>query len=349
MKQTDPRINVRRFNLRNYVFLFVIILFFAGSYAGVYFLQWHKSRDLYIVLSMLAYLVVISGFATFLFALLRMKNVEKPINIFQNAFKQVAQGDYSVRLEKMRTDGKVDEFEVMVEDFNFMVNELESVEMLKNDFVSNVSHELKTPITIIQNTATLIASGELSDDERKEYCEKLSQTTNRLSYVIDNILQLSRLENSKVKPELRQVNLSESISESILLYDSILDERNLDVEIDLDSSIIVETDPQLLSIVWKNILTNAIKFTPEKGKIGITLKADEKNVMVSFSDTGCGMDEHTVRHIFEKFYQGDTSHATKGNGLGLALVMRIIDLLQGEIIVDSELGKGSTFTIKLKK
>lgn len=349
MKQTDPRINVRRFNMKNYVLLFVMIMIFAGSYAGVYFLQWRKSNDLYIVLSMFTYLLVISAFATFIFGILRVKILEKPINIFQNAFKQVAQGDYSVRLNKMRTDGKVDEFEVMIEDFNYMVEELESVEMLKNDFVSNVSHELKTPITIIQNTTTLISAGELSEDERAEYCEKLMQATNRLSSVIDNILQLSRLESSKVKPDLRPVNLSESISENVLLYDDIMDEKELDVEIDLDSSIIMETDPELLSIVWKNILTNAIKFTPEKGKIEIKLKADSENVLVSFTDSGCGMDEHTARHIFEKFYQGDASRSTEGNGLGLALVMRIIYLLQGEISVDSEPGKGSTFTIKLNR
>lgn len=348
MRQNDERITVRHFSLRNYFVIFMLILFFAGSYAGVYFLQWKSGKDLYIALSMVAYLVVISGFATFLFGFMRIQAYEKPIVVLQNAIKKVAEGDYSVRLSPLRKDGKVDEIEAMIMDFNYMVEELESVEMLKNDFVSNVSHELKTPLSVIKSSTDLILGDSLSKSEERLYIQKISHSVGKLTTVIENILELSKLENAKRPPILQKVNVSESISESVLLYDGILDEKNLTVNIQLDSSLIVNADAALLGTVWNNLLSNAVKFTPEGGRIDIVLNKNNEWAEVMLKDNGCGMDVQTCRHLFEKFYQADSSRGTKGNGLGLAMVKRIMELLEGEIEVESQLGKGSLFTVRLK-
>ena len=348
MRQSDPRINIRHFSLKNYLIIFSLIIFFAGSYAGVYFLQWKSRDELYIALSMVAYLVVISGFATFLFAIIRAQAYDKPISVLQNAIEKVAEGDYSVRLSPLRKDGKVDEIEAMIMDFNYMVEELESVEMLKNDFVSNVSHELKTPLSVIKSSTDLILGDSLSKAEERLYIQKISHSVGKLTTVIENILELSKLENAKRPPILQKVNVSESISESVLLYDGILDEKNLTVNIQLDSSLIVNADAALLSTVWNNLLSNAVKFTPEGGRIDIVLNKNNEWAEVMLKDNGCGMDEHTLRHLFEKFFQADSSRGTNGNGLGLAMVKRIMEILDGEIEVESELGSGSLFTVRLK-
>lgn len=343
----DPRINAKSITFGNYVVIFLIMLFFCGSYAGIYFMQVQDSETIYVVLSMFAYIVVISVAVCILFAFFRRKVLMRPIYRLCDAAQKVAKGDFSVRLLPMRTDGKKDEFEVLFEDFNTMASELESTEMLKNDFVSNVSHELKTPLAVIQNYASILQSDELTDEERKEYSERIGAAANRLSVLVTNILQVNRLENQKISPVLHSFNLSEALSRCILNYDSILDEKEIELETQLDQNLIVNGDENLLDMVWNNLISNAIKFTPEKGKIEIEARKEENCVLVSVSDNGCGIHAEALHHIFDKFYQGDTSHATEGNGLGLALVKRILDLLGGDISVDSVPGKGSVFTVKL--
>ncbi len=341
----DSRINARSMTFRNYFYIFLSMLLFCGSYAGLYFLQIQASETVYIVLSMLTYIVVISLVTCFLFAFFRRHFLMRPIRRVCVAAQRVAAGDFSVRLSSMRCDGKKDEFEVLFEDFNTMVEELASTEMLKNDFVSNVSHGLKTPLAVIQNYATILQSGELTETERKEYSQRIGQAAGRLSILITNILQVNRLENQKIKPVYQPFNLSEALSRCILNYDTLLEEKDIELEADMDQNLVLNSDEGLLDMVWNNLLSNAVKFSPEHGCIKVKLEQKENSAVVSVTDNGCGMDEETLRHIFDKFYQGDTSHATQGNGLGLALVRRIVELLEGDISVESIPGKGSIFTV----
>ena len=343
----DPRINAKSITWRIYLMIFFTMLFFCGSYAAIYFMQIQEKKLIYIVLSMLTYIVVISAAVCMLFAFIRNRVLMQPVYLLCEAAKRVAQGDFTVRLAPRRTDGKKDEFDVLFDDFNTMTAELASTEMLKNDFVANASHELKTPLSVIRNYATLLQSEHLSDAERAMYSERIGAAAARLSALVSDILQVNRLENQKIKPNMQPFNLSEALSRCILNYDALFDEKALELAADLDSDLIVTSDENLLDTVWNNLISNAIKFTPAQGSITIRTAQADDAVLISVSDSGCGMDEASMRHIFDKFYQIDTSHATEGNGLGLALVKRILDLLDGDISVTSAPAQGSTFTVRL--
>ena len=327
----DSRVNVKSMTFLNYLALFGAMLLFCGSYAGIYFLQQQEpDNTTYTILSMFTFVVVISGVVCVLFELFRQKYLMRPVNRLCDAAQRVAKGDFSVRLAPMRTDGKKDEFEVLFEDFNTMTAELASTEMLKNDFISNVSHELKTPLAVIQNYATILQSDGLTEAERREYSQRIGEAAGRLSALVSNILQLNRLENQKIHPSTAPFNLSEALSRCILNYDALLEEKSIDLQADLDQDLILTGDEALLDMVWHNLLSNAVKFTPAGGCISIRMACDGGFAAVTIADSGIGMDAETVRHIFDKFYQADTSHATQGNGLGLALVQRIREIEQGE-------------------
>ncbi len=255
--------------------------------------------------------------------------------------------DFSVRLSSMRKDGKKDEFEVLFEDFNTMAEELSSTEMMKSDFIANVSHELTPPLAVIQNYATLLQSEYLPDEERRLYPKRISEASRRLSALVTNILQINRLENQKIKPALHPFNLSEALCRCILNYESELDEKEIELYIDLDQDLSLTSDENLLDMVWNNLLSNAVKFTPPRGKIRVMMQQEGDSATVKITDSGCGIDGKSIRRIFDKFYQADPSHATQGNGLGLTLTKRIIDLLEGEILAESMPGVSSAFTVKL--
>lgn len=256
--------------------------------------------------------------------------------------------DFSVRLSSMRKDGKKDEFEVLFEDFNTMAEELSSTEMMKSDFIANVSHELTPPpLAVIQNYATLLQSEYLPDEERRLYPKRISEASRRLSALVTNILQINRLENQKIKPALHPFNLSEALCRCILNYESELDEEEIELYTDLDQDLSLTSDENLLDMVWNNLLSNAVKFTPPRGKIRVMMQQEGDSATVKITDSGCGIDGKSIRRIFDKFYQADPSHATQGNGLGLTLTKRIIDLLEGEILAESMPGVSSAFTVKL--
>jgi len=170
-----------------------------------------------------------------------------------------------------------------------------------------------------------------------------------LAQLITNILKLNKLENQQIFPQPLAFDLSEQLCESLLQFEDLWEQKSLHIEADIQDNVHIRSDAELLSLVWNNLISNAVKFTPEGGCIGVCLKTEGDSIIISVSDTGCGMKPETGMHIFEKFYQGDTSHATQGNGLGLALVKRVIDILNGEISVESIYGEGSTFTVKLKR
>ena len=198
---------------------------------------------------------------------------------------------------------------------------------------------------MIQNYATILQSDDLTEAERKDCSRRIGEAAGRLSALVTNILQVNRLENQKIQPTRRPFNLSEALSRCILNYDTLLEEKRMELEVGLDQGLILCSDEDLLDMVWNNLLSNAVKFTPEGGTIRVRMYRQEDSAVVTVTDSGCGMDRETLRHIFDKFYQGDTSHATQGNGLGLALAKRIVDLLDGAISVQSIPGKGSEFAV----
>ena len=170
-----------------------------------------------------------------------------------------------------------------------------------------------------------------------------------LKSLVVNILKLNKLENQQIYPEARSYDLSEQLCECLLGFENEWERKGIEIETDIADEIYINADPELLILVWQNLISNAVKFTDKGGTVSLSCSENDGRAVVTVKDTGCGMDEDTGRHIFEKFYQGDTSHASKGNGLGLALVKRIIDITGAEISVESVLGSGSTFTVRLKK
>lgn len=277
----------------------------------------------------------------------RKITVEKPLKEILKATDQITKGNFSARITPTHKFGRKNEFDIIIENFNIMAEEISGTETLRTDFISNVSHELKTPLAVIQNYATMLQRPSLSEKERIEYAKSMSVASQRLSALITNILKLNKLENQQIFSHRKKFNLSEQLCECLLSFENICDSKNHEIEADIDEEIFVNADEELLMLVWNNLFSNAVKFTDNNGKITVSLKSDNQKCIVKVSDTGCGMSKETGTHIFEKFYQGDTSHAAKGNGLGLALVKRVIDILGGEIAVESEVGKGSTFTIIL--
>ena len=272
---------------------------------------------------------------------------EEPLHRLAEATEQVANGDFSVYVPTTHTSDRLDYLDVMILDFNKMVEELGSVETLKTDFVSNVSHEMKTPIAVIKNYAELLQTGKGTEEERLEYAQNIEEAAGRLSSLISNILRLNKLEHQQIDPEIESYDLCGQLEQCILNYEEMWDEKNLDLEVDMEEKAVVDADRSLMELVWNNLLSNAVKFTEPGGKVTVRQISSDGYAEVEVTDTGCGMSRENIRHIFDKFYQGDTSHSQEGNGLGLALVRRILVLMNGEISVVSEEGRGSTFTVRV--
>lgn len=293
--------------------------------------------------------ILLSLLFTVFDAVRRKFTVERTARRIADAAKKIVAGDFSVRVPMPSKFGNDENFREIVDCFNRMAQELSSVETLRTDFISNVSHEMKTPLAVMQNYGTLLQAPELSTQKRLEYAKGITESSRRLADMMTNILKLSKLENQQIFPNAERYNLGEQLCESLLQYESQWEQENIEIETDIAEDVTVYADRELLSLVWNNLLSNAFKFTPSGGTVTLSLEATERYAIVKVQDTGCGMSAETGAHIFEKFYQGDTSHATRGNGLGLALVKRVVDILHGEISVESALGEGSTFTVKIRR
>ena len=275
--------------------------------------------------------------------------VKRPVKRIVSAAEQIMKGDFSVRIPSLRSADKMSGFDVIADYFNQMAEELSGTETLRTDFIANVSHELKTPLAVIQNYGTLLQQPSLSEEKRQEYAKAITNTSRRLANLITNILKMNKLENQQIYPKAETYELGEQLCECLLAFESAWEEKDLEIETDVEEEVLVDTDAELLSLVWNNLFSNAVKFTEPGGTISLSLKAEGEFAIVRVSDTGCGISSEVGKHIFEKFYQGDTSHAAQGNGLGLALVKRVIDIVGGDISVSSEVGKGSTFTVTLRR
>lgn len=282
-------------------------------------------------------------------AIRRKFTVERPVKKILDATEKITDGNFSVRIEDSRFLYTQNEFDVIIQNLNKMAEELGSIETLRTDFISNVSHELKTPLATMQNYATLLKATDLTEEKRIEYANAIMTSTKRLSDLITNILKLNKLENQQIFPEFKEYDLGEQLCECLLGFENVWEQKNIEIETEIQEDIMVYSDPELLSLVWNNLLSNAFKFTEEGGTVSVSLTADEKNISVSVKDTGCGMTKTTGEHIFDKFYQGETSHSVQGNGLGLALVKRVVDIVRAQISIQSELGVGSTFTVTMRR
>ncbi len=297
-----------------------------------------------IAVALLANVVFICAFYAGIDKLRRIITVEKPVKKILNATEKIKSGDFAVEIEERAPYGRKDEFDRIIENINKMAKELSRSEMLKADFIANVSHELKTPSAVIINYAHLLKKEDLTDEERREYCDELIRSARRLSDTVTNILKLNKLENGSLEGEKESFNLGDLLGECILLYEDKIEQKNLELELDIED-IPCFAIKSYYQIVYGNLISNAVKFTPDGGKISISLKRSEKKATFYIKDTGCGFGEDVGRHIFERFYQADTSRAAEGNGLGLALVKRVIDVIGGEIFVESAPGEGSCFTV----
>ena len=275
------------------------------------------------------------------------RTYEKPMHMLAEAAERVANGDFSVYIPTSHTSDKLDYLDIMIIDFNKMVEELGSIETLKTDFVSNVSHEMKTPIAIIKNYAEMLQTEHISEEQRKEYAKSVENAAARLSGLIGNILKLNKLENQRITPDIEVYDVCRQLCECILQFEEAWDEKEIELETEIEDVAMIKADASLVELVWSNLLSNAIKFTEPGGQVIVRQTSDKEQIRISISDNGCGMSRKSMEHIFEKFYQGDTSHSKEGNGLGLALVQRVLELMDGDIQVVSEEGKGSTFTVVL--
>lgn len=276
----------------------------------------------------------------------RKLTTEKITKHIAQAAQKVVQGDFSVRIKPVNKLSADEHLNEIIHCFNTMTAELGSVETLRTDFIANVSHEMKTPLSVMQNYGKLLQMPGLSEENRLEYAKGVTEGSRRLADMMTNILKLNKLEKQQIYPKTEEYDLGEQLCECLLQFENVWEEKNIEIETEIAEDVKVNTDEELLSLVWNNLFSNAFKFTPEGGKVTLTLEEIKGYAIVKVQDTGCGMSPEVGKHIFEKFYQGDTSHATQGNGLGLALVKRVIDILRGEISVESAPGKGSTFIVK---
>ena len=266
-----------------------------------------------------------------------------PIKELRLGMQKIADGKFDTRLE---TKSNSEEIQELFAGFNLMANELEATEILQTDFVSNVSHEFKTPINAIEGYTMLLQSTENIDETENEYIEKILFNTRRLSSLVSNILLLSKLENQSIQTHREKYALDEQIREDILALESLWEPKDIEFDVDLDA-VRYYSNKNVLHHVWSNLLSNAIKFSPNGGTIKMRLFKENKKIVFLIEDNGPGLSEEAKKHLFDKFYQADTSHKEEGNGLGLALVKKILSLCDGEISAENMKDGGCRFTVTL--
>ena len=343
-KNTD---RFSRLALRNTVVIFVcllacIVFFFVVLIVLLQFgLLSPKANNSITIIILLFLSSLIMGITV---SAVGAKKISKPIIELESATEEIAKGNFDICIEYEKDSELAD----LIENFNMMAKELKSNETLKNDFISNVSHEFKTPLAVIQSYSKSLRRKDLDDNTRKKYEEVLDNNIKKLTNLTTNILSLSKIENQKIIAHKGNFSLDEQIRQSILSLEPEWKKKNLEFNLNLDEVSIFGSE-ELLAQVWQNLIHNAIKFSKENDFISISLKDYEDKCVVEVCDNGIGMNEETLKHIFDKFYQGDTSHSKEGNGLGLALVYRILKISGGSITATSKENEGTTFVVTLLK
>lgn len=319
-------------------FMKSIISDISSNYTNEQVNQIHQRSIL--IMSTLIICVIIGSILMF-FA---TKTISKPIKYISNITKEVSKGNFDISIDYESAD----EIGTLAKNFNLMIVELKNMEYLRKDFISNVSHEFKTPISSIQGFVEMIKNKDLPEEKRDAYIDIIIEETERLSNLSSNMLRISRLDNQSIPNKITEFSLDEKIRKVILLLEDRWDKKNLELDINLES-VMFKGDEDLIEQVWINLIENAIKFSEDGGKISVELKKLEEDVVVKVSDTGIGISEESKERVFERFYQGETSHSKVGNGLGLAIVKRIIEICRGEIEIESCVGQGTIFIIRLPK
>ena len=274
-----------------------------------------------------------------------MKQI-KPITEMVQATRAYADGNFDVRMQETSSGGEIGELATA---FNAMADSLQETERQRRDFIANVSHEIRTPLTVMNSYASALARGGLSEAEQREYAATIAAASESLSTMVSNILRLNKLENQEITPNAAPYDLTRQLCDCALTHEARWEAKNIDFDAQLEERVMVLADEAMMEIVFNNLISNAIKFTEAGGRILLRQVKDGDQVVVTVADTGCGMDEATLGRIFDKFYQGDTSHSKEGNGLGLALVRRVLEISGGSISVTSAPGEGSEFTVRLPR
>lgn len=348
MSGPEKRRRASRFPGSLFALYFVTLLLMSGIHMGLVVLideyHWHSVIQ---VLIPTVYWALVAGALTLFTRYKIVKTYDQPMKELAKAAEKVAKGDFSVYIPPLHTSNRHDYLDLMFLDFNKMVAELGSLETMRTDFIANVSHEIKTPLAGIQNYAQLLQRPGLTREEQETYTSAILGSTRRLSSLVTNILKLNKLESQQIIPRFEPYDLCGQLSECAMAFESVWEEKRIDFEADLEDRATIEGDASLLELVWNNLLSNAFKFTEPGGTVTLRQTSDGGHVTVSVSDTGCGISKEARKHIFDKFYQGDTSHATEGNGLGLALALRVLQLMDASIQVESEEGGGTTFTVQI--
>lgn len=326
---------------------FVSILAASGIFSGAYYILDHFNVEIddswwTIIVAAIASIVI-----GIVLSIIVNMSFFVPMKDLLNVTKRVANGDFSMHLkEQTKKNGELknSEMAMLTHHFNVMVDELDKNKTLRSDFVANISHEFKTPLANIKGHAELIKN---SDDKAaiREYCDDIIKATANLTLLTSNILRLSKLENHSIL-QPNDFRLDEQIRQAIITYEDKWSKKNIDLNIDLDE-VTIFYDEGLFAQVWQNLISNAIKFTDEGGEINIILKKYDGEALFIIRDNGIGMSEDVKEHIFDKFYQGDASHAQEGNGLGLALVKKILDNSHCRIEVESKEGEGTAFSVHI--
>lgn len=332
-----------RIRIYHYLVVFIVVLFSGSMVTGVLFLLDSFGAPYELSSATLISIFVVSGVAGALISYFIGQRVLSPMVKLSRASEEVARGNFNVSVSD---SSKLEEVQTTFRNFNAMVRELNSIAVLSNDFVANVSHEFKTPLTAIEGYTMLLQDETLPEEEREEYLNKILYHTRRLSSLVGNILMLSKIESKSLSEEFTVFRLDEQIRQSVVLLEPQWSEKNLSFDVSLDE-ISFRGCESLLHHVWSNLLSNAIKASKPEQIITLRLLAQKECVVFSVSDTGCGMSRQVQDRIFEKFYQADSSHKSEGHGLGLPLVKHIVELSQGIVEVESKPEEGSTFRVIL--
>ena len=346
----DPRVRRRLFSWR--MFFIILLVVSVLSIGNVLMLEKLLKMEVFSVVASMgvgSYWVAMTLLAAIILHLYSCNKVDKPMRTLSRAMRRVADGDFSVRVTPFHRKNKFDYMDIMFEDFNRMVQELGSTETMKNDFIANVSHEIRTPLTVMNSYASALARGGLSEAEQREYAATIAAASESLSTMVSNILRLNKLENQEITPNAAPYDLTRQLCDCALTHEARWEAKHIAFDAQLEERLMVLADEAMMEIVFNNLISNAIKFTEAGGRILLRQVKDGDQVVVTVADTGCGMDEATMGRIFDKFYQGDTSHSKEGNGLGLALVRRVLEISGGSISVTSAPGEGSEFTVRLPR
>lgn len=276
--------------------------------------------------------------------LVMASHIIRPLRRITEATKKVAKGNLKVRVDVDRND----EIGELASNFNIMVDELNSIEYLRKDFISNISHELKTPIASIQGFTKLLADDNLSKEEKDEYVNIILEETERLSNLSSNMLKLSTLEKQEIVTNKTEFRLDNQIRKAIIMLEEEINKKKIKISLESKEVQIYE-DEDLIMEIWINLINNAVRYSNENGEIRIRVNEDDEKVKVSIEDNGIGIPKEKQERIFEKFYQVENSRTSEGSGLGLAIVKRIVDLIRGEIELESKEKKGTKITISIPK